>query len=231
MSAVSRPVLYGGVLALAVGLYYWSSDDSTPAAKAKTKKTKTKVEKVDTEFTPDEYTVHFAKAQPVARNVFLPLVKSQAPTVIPVGAINVPKDLDKIPSSLADGDGNWIYSGYASVNNEDLALLENKTSKQSAFVKNGESWKSAHVVHISSSSIVLAGKDGVQQVILRFDPYLAAKKEATKNTPTAGSPGTLPPAGPMGSVPPFNPGSPLRGPINPNVQFQSSPDGAMTIIR
>lgn len=202
MAAVSRPVAFlaaiGVVAILALVL---NPSDAGPKAPLVPKKRRTakKAGTADWDLPPPDPTVHFAPVAGTPRNVFVPLVATVRPLTLP--KLETKDDLVQIPAKLAGGEGAWAYTGMVEANGVRMALLENKGLNQSGYVREGELWKTARVVGITSACIVLADDKGATETVFRFDPNAPPKPKA--------EPGSAPSFGPGGI------GAPPVGPINP----------------
>jgi hypothetical protein len=217
--ALSRPSVYGGLTALIIGAYWWSGQEpEIPKRKTVRKTIPVTTEASPSDFLEADYTARFVKpaVQPSARNLFMPLVlppaatPAPAPTVAakPEKAPEPPKDTVRIPAKLAEGDANWAFTGFAIANGVKMAVLENSSTKQSGYVKEGDPWKAAFVRRISVERIVLADKDGAEQVILRYSPELEQKLKAPVDPAKTAA------------TKPVDLSSVLRGPIGQNLQIR-----------
>lgn len=224
MAEISRPLLYGGLAVLAVAAWIWSSEETVTPKKTKRAPT-LKKNVVATEFLPADYDARFEHPKAKVKNLFMPLVLP--PQTITVGIegneAEKKEDLLRIPGDLADGDGGWTYTGYASVDGVSMAVLENTAKKESGYVKEGQAWKKAKVRRITSESIVLTNEKGVDTVVLRYNPVIEAQRKEKEK----GSASANPAAPPPGGVPPFNPVPGMRGPIGRN--FPMMPGGAVMV--
>ncbi len=162
---LSRPVVYFFLLALVACVVIWTSDSpSGPPPVAQTKK---KAKKADPGWDyPPQPPLRYTKPKPLARNVFAPLIHTEKIAKAP----EAKDDLVQIPSNFADGESSWAYTGMAEVDGVRMALLENSTKKQSGYVREGEAWKKARVVGISTACIVLSDDKGETQTVYRYNP-------------------------------------------------------------
>lgn len=200
--ALPRAVVYCGLLALAGGLYFWSSDEPQPKDVAnKPLATATnRTTRSSSAFLQADYNAHFEKPKVNARDLFLPAFKAPLATA----QLPKPEDLVQIPPGLAKGDANWRFTGVATVNGTRMALLENNSSHQSGFVKEGESWLTCTVKRITPESLVLVDQDGIEQVVMRFNANATQK----------------PPPVPESGLKPLDLGPTLNGEIGRNIQIQ-----------
>jgi len=155
----TSPVLWVGLIAVCAAVYYsLDGDPSASPASLKRKLPAPSTKKDD--FMPADYTAKFNSFEAKnAANAFNPLVvRSQ-------GKNSVPTIDGAIPAAFADGDGNWQYKGFATVNAASSGLLENQNTGEGVFVKPGERWKSCRVLTITRDSIVMQGTSGAARTI------------------------------------------------------------------
>jgi len=215
LALVSKPIAYTGLAAFAIGAYVLTEEPAPKTAKAKSKRTaSTKIVDKDSPWQESDYTARFAKPTGKLRNLFDPLVKPEpkaAAVAVPTKPVEMPKDVDRVPADLAETEPDWAFTGLATVNGVDMALLENRTTKQGTFVKQGEVWKGTRIMRITAQSLAIVNKDGLEQIVLRFDPNRPATPKSPDGKPTP--PGQMPADA---LVRPVNPGPALVGPIGSN---------------
>jgi hypothetical protein len=205
VAVVSKPVIgtlcFVSVLAL---LYYFQSDD-TPTVAAKTKVVKKETKKNDAapDFLPEDFVKRFERGKPPTRNIF----KAAAPDK---KHSTTDANLDHVPSEMAGGDGNWIFTGVVVLDGSKMALLENSTSHQGSYVSEGQSWKASHIVRISPDGVALVPKAGGDELVV-YRHKASVVADTTPPPPPVGP--ILPPAGP---IQPLNPQQ-LNGPIGGNM--------------
>lgn len=200
MAILSRPVGYGSLAVLAAAALWWVNSDP-PTAQAKGSSTKPAPAKSSAQawdFPIDEASIQFERPKDGLRNIFKPLLY-----VDKTGPKVEQEDLMKIPANLAQGEASWAYTGMVEVNGIRLALLENSSTHQGGYVKEGEFWKKSRIVRITSASIVLAGPDGNEETVFRYNPNFVPKVK--------------PPAD--GGFTPVDLGPALKGPIGPNIEI------------
>jgi len=203
--ALSRPLLYGGLIVIVAAVYFWPSSSPTPAAQRPGAKANAgKNKERDWTFLASDFGPRFDKPQGKTRDIFNPLfyVEHAAPKTNQ-------DQIMEVPANLAQGEAGWAYTGMAEVDGKRLALLENSSTHQGGFVKEGEAWKRSHIVSITSESIILVGPDGSEETVYRYDPNRPAKQKAATAAPDAG-------------FQPVDVGPALRGPIGAN--FEISPE-------
>jgi hypothetical protein len=156
---VNRKIVYlivASVLVYAVVLF---TEPDAPAGTTRKKTTTVKTKASAGLFTEVDYKVtadDFAPVNEPVRNTFRPLVvrTTESP------AVATPGYESGIPAFLADGDGNWRYTGSAVVDGVPNALLENRSTGDGVFLRPGERWRRATVVSVTSETVVLRGPDG-----------------------------------------------------------------------
>jgi len=204
MAVISRPALYGILALVAIGAWWWSSSDSGAPVKSGARKSASKKNNGnDWVFFASDYPTPFDKPAKAMRDIFKPLlyVEKVLPKVDQA-------QLMIIPTNLAKGEANWAYTGMVEVNGVRMALLENSSSRQGGYVKEGETWKQSQIVSITTECIVLAGPDGSEGTVYRYNPNLPPKQ---KPTPDAG-------------FQPVDLGSSLSGPIGSDIQIKRVPE-------
>ncbi len=215
MAAISKPVGFLAVFAVALGIYAYSDPGTAKTGRAEKPKKKV-ARKADAgwDFPPVDHSVHFDKPKAITRDPFLPVVKNLRMLAPPLMEKD---DVVQIPGRLAGGEGGWAYTGMVEVDGARMALLENSSTKKVGYVREGEDWKKAHVVGITTACIVLSDEKGVAETIYRFNPNDPPK---VKPLPEGGFQ-PLNPGGIPGRMPPGRIGSGFQ--IRP---LASSPSGA-----
>jgi hypothetical protein len=201
---LSKPMQYGLVFVLAVAAWLILSPALFPESGNKSIATKIKKSAKTTAdlYTPEDYKAKFAPESSVLKNAFKPLVVKT--TTGGKGAAAKP---NLVPAAFAAGDPNWSYTGTAEVDGVLQALLENRTTGESAFLRVGDTWKGISVEEITEDSLVIASSDGDQ---------------LTLKLPTEDE--VLPAAGPRGFTPAQPGAGALQGAIGP---MSVQPDGTM----
>jgi hypothetical protein len=101
-----------------------------------------------------------------------------APQPPKVKEIAVPKPKPrppvKVPPVIVNPFADWTYSGTVSMGDEKMALLENRTSKDGEYIKEGDNFMGAKVSAVTDQMVTLtsAGK-----------PYMLAKADTINVTP------------------------------------------------
>jgi hypothetical protein len=178
----TSPVVWAGLLAVCAAIYFNVDGGASSAAANPKRKPPAPATKKD-DFTPADYTAKFdALEAKTATNAFNPLVvRSQ-------GKNSVPTIDGAIPAAFADGDGNWQYKGYATVDGTANALLENQNSGEGVFVKPGERWKSCRVLTITRDSVVMQGTSGAARTI----PIVSEDQPVSRTASTSLTPLPVP---------------------------------------
>lgn len=149
-------VLIGG----GVAAYMFTTPQDTPHRATTTKKT-TRKKAADTLFTEADYKAKFEALNTEPKNAFMPVIMRQNGTSESAGTPNA------LPTALTGGEGGWAYTGTAEVDGKIQAVVENPSTGQGDFLFVGQRWKSARVVAITDSTLVLEGPSG-QQVTIKM---------------------------------------------------------------
>lgn len=128
------------------------------------------------DFTEEDRKAKFDEFGASPRNVFRPIVTKN-------GGASTAAAPSGIPAAYAGGEANWTYSGMATVDGVPNALLENPSSGESVFVKQGEGWKTSTVSSMSPETLVLRGPNGDSYTIRINGDFVPGKVESTGTTP------------------------------------------------
>ena len=162
---VSRPVVYGGVLVLAIaGLIMANSPPSSSQASTAAKKARA-ANGVVAQFDDHDYKDRFPRLNEGARNAFNPLVVRKE------GANGGALAPNEIPASYTGGEAGWLYTGTVIVDEVPSALVENEVTGDFLYLKVGEKLKRAVIAQIAPTYIVVNGAAGQ---ILRLDLLIDA---------------------------------------------------------
>ena len=103
-------------------------------------------------YLPEDSTAKFSLVSEKTNDVFKPLlvVKSGGSGAAAASQVNV------VPLEYAGGEPNWSYTGSARIDGVLEALLENKTTGEDVFLKQGDMWKGISVEEITDDSLILA---------------------------------------------------------------------------
>lgn len=206
MAGLSRTVVYGGLGVISVAMI-WAFGGDPPAKRTKASSPSAKLSgkkshEPQWNFAKEELAARFPKPVGQRRNIFKALVEVERPT------LNADEEeIMKLPATLTDGEADWAYTGMVEVDGRRLALLENPSTHQGGYVREGETWKKARIVSITMPSIVLAGPDGEETTVFRFNPNKTPKPK--------------PP--PESGFRPMDLGSALKGPIGVELRKEPAP--------
>ena len=201
--AVSRPIVYGGLLVVVVAAYtqfFSGSPNSKPTSK---RKATSFSKQAEWKFPADELNARFDPPSARMRDAFEPLIKAEK-TMTKAEE----EQLMKVPANLTGGEPSWIFTGVVEVDGVKMALLENLSTKLGMYVKQGDAWKKCRLASVAVESISLVGEDGVSQIVYRFNPNVVPKAKAPTDNGMPAQPGG-PPGGGPGGPPPGQPG--MRG--------------------
>jgi hypothetical protein len=208
---------------IGVAVFFNTGPDDKPGAKPPVKRKVVTQNGTDIDLSLLE-APPFEKPTIPPRDIFMPsLAAMQGPDGAPP-----PSGLEKVPAADAGGDSNWVYTGFAAFGGAHYALLENATSHQSGFVKEGDTWKKSKIVSIRADSVAFVGPDGTEDTVLRYDA----------NSKTSGAKGQVA-DGEGDQVAPVQPMPPgMNGPIGrrggggpPMGAPMPVPDGGTVIVQ
>lgn len=158
------------------------------------KKTTVSAKKKTDIFNDNDYKIKFATVSEPIRDSFKPLVMRED---------TPPANKGGIPSAFAAGDGNWVYSGMATVDGVSQALLENQTTGDSQFVVRGQKWKSTTIGTFNADDITLHGPGGMITTLAAggpTEPSPADSVSAPQPVAPVPVPGMSGPIGPGGNT-------------------------------
>ncbi len=166
MAKVSRPVVYAVVAAVAAYAVVLLTEPEKPASAPKKRSTLGAGTKAPTGFLPEDMTAQFAPYSGKGRDAF-------RPEIVPKQAVlnALPSSKPAKPSGLFSQlglRGSWTLTGINIVNGGRSALIENTTTGDSAFLKEGDSWNGLQVVTIETNTVVFLNTLG-QRTQLKFE--------------------------------------------------------------
>jgi hypothetical protein len=198
MLKISRPVLYLFIATIGVAAFLLANPPQAPRAIVK-KKSTPRVEVTSTIYRPEDYTASFTGLVGVSKNSFKPLVARKSNALSAVLLAN-----GGIPPEFAGGDANWVCTGTAEVDGVRQALLENKSTNEGVFLKQGEHWKNAVVSQVFEDAVVLVGPGGEAKTIHIQQEVTPDQSEVTGNMPVQPSlSGVIGGVSPPGQVSPM----------------------------
>jgi hypothetical protein len=180
-------VLIGG----GVAAYMATTPQDTPHRSTAAKKPARK-KAADSLFTDADYKAKFEALNSAPKNAFMPVIMRQNG-----GGSDTAGTPNALPTALTGGEGGWAYTGTAEVDGRIQAVVENPGTGQGDFLFVGQRWKSARVVAITDSTLVLEGPSGQQVTIKMLEKLSSGSMMA----------GT--------GLAPVNPNPALRGSIGP----------------
>ena len=205
MALITKPVAYGLFSIVALGLVWWAYSAPPATKRAAAKSVARKSSEPDWSYPASETSVRFDHPAVKLRNIFMPLFAVDKPEV------KVDEEtLMKVPANLAQGESGWAYTGMVEVDGVRLALLENSSTHQGGYVKEGDTWKKSRIVRITMASIGVVGPDGIETTVFRFNANATPKP---KPEPEPG-------------FHPIDLGQALKGPIGPKIEI--TPEGPPT---
>ena len=155
----TSPLVWVGLLGTCVAVYMAVGGDEAPAPTTEKRQRPKPTSSKKDDYQPQDYVAKFERLKVQSSDAFVPLVVRKD------GKSSVPTIDGGIPSAFADGDGNWQYKGFATIDGTSSGLLENQNTGEGVFVKPGERWKSSRVLTITKDSIVMQGVTGAARTI------------------------------------------------------------------
>jgi hypothetical protein len=159
MFKLSKPVLILLLATVAVAVYLLAS----PAPKRPTaskKPSKPIVRITSTPYTQADRDANFPEPVLASRNSFTPLVMRKSGALAAALAAS-----GNIPAEFAGGDPNWACTGTAEVDGVRQALVENKSTNDGVFLKQGDRWRTSVVSQVLEDGVVLIGPGGEAKTI------------------------------------------------------------------
>ena len=154
-------VLIGGAC---VAAYVLTEPDATPRKKTTTARTTARTATGSQGgVTPEDLTAKFPRYAGPARDAFQPKVVAVKPatkTAMKASPLVLPPPRPVVVTLNAVSLDAWTLTGINVVNGARSALLENKTSGESVFLKAGANWNTFKVGSIEPSALVLIGPTG-----------------------------------------------------------------------
>lgn len=213
MAVVSRPMAWAAFLGVVAAIALWSTNDSSPPPPpVPHKRVALKAGEPNWDLPVPDPNLRFGHFPGPPRDVFAPLVKADAPIVLPRASLAAGDALMAVPAKMAGGEAGWAYTGMVEADGVRMALLENKATKQAGYVREGDFWKAAHVVGISSPCVVFTDEKGESQAVYRLDPN-APPKPKNEAGPAFGPGGVGAPL--VGPISPGGPGFGIRPSLSP----------------
>jgi hypothetical protein len=202
MAKVSRPIVYTVVGSLVVGAIVFLTQPDTPTAKKRTLTSRSSSTSVDG-ISDADLKAHFDRYKGGVRDPFAAGVVANLPGMGVPGAPAIPT-----------GKSGWQLTGINVINGVKSALIENAATKDSAFLKVGDTWNGLHVVAIQDETVQLTNAVG-QQTSLTF---AAAPDDKSASVGVSGSSGPVDPAVPsLSAIQPLPP----IGAVDPSIATPS----------
>jgi hypothetical protein len=147
---------------------------------------------------PGEENLKFDRLSTTPKNGFRPIIERRT-LGRGAGASLAP---NAVPTDYA-GEGGWVYTGTAAIDNRPSALFENKQKNEAEYVTVGQKWKKCTVQAITSSTVTLVAQGGrIHVVDLLADPPQNAKSTVASTVPAGNMPLSVSPMpGALPSVP------------------------------
>lgn len=213
LKGLSKPMQYLVIGGLVIIVYLLISPvlfPETPRKSSKKPVAKKSSRRNTQIYTAEDMNASFDPVSVPLKNVFKPGVAKAVKSPGTAAQIN------SLPPAFAGGEANWVYTGTAEVDGVLQALVENKSTGDSVFLKVGDEWKGIYVEQITDDSLVLSSA--------------ATGTDYTLSLPVEDTGGP-----PSNSINPANANPGMSGPIGPlTIQpdpsmIQGMPDGGAAI--
>jgi hypothetical protein len=191
--------MYGGLVVVAVAAYFLTQSSGPAKKLTSTQQDSKTLKSKQSDLTKEDYVATYPAVTPRVRDIFMPLVARTGR-----GGGGEPGAPSGIPPELTRGEGNWFYTGMAEVNTVPQALVENTSTGDGVFLKQGERWRDCTVFQITPDVLTLLGPEGVKYQVKVLDVQVQTPSASTEVKPLAVSPNA------NGGG---NSGSGLQGPI------------------
>lgn len=145
-------LILGGIVVVAAIVLNLPGDDTAKVA-VKNAPPKTSVQ-VQGDFTKEDVEAKFNPVNVQVVNAFKPVVARKS------AGIDSGKTANLVPSEYAGGADGWVYTGNAEIDGVPTALLENRTTQDGVFLKQGDRWKTSVVERITPTTVELSGAAG-----------------------------------------------------------------------
>lgn len=164
------------------------------AAKTTTRKpvAKRTVKRGQQLYTEEDRTAKFDPVAAPAKNTFKPIIAKVAKTATTGTQMNT------LPPAFAGGEANWVYTGTAEIDGILQALLENKSTGDSVFLRVGDTWKGIYVEEITEDTLVLGSATTGTDYTLSLPTEETTTPTNSLNANAAGGGGNL--NGPIGPL-------------------------------
>lgn len=219
MSLIKKPIFWVATVGLGTAGFVLTSPEEGVAPKAKAPRTsKSAVAKKGSTFTKEDEEASFKPLNVTFKNSFRPVViRSSGGFGSGEGAANM------IPPDFAGGSTGWVYTGSAEIDGAPSALLENRSTGDGVFLRAGERWKSASVVKITPTSVIMDGPSGTKTFTLVDESLRSSTVAANTQVPPAQVSNPQDLRGPIGNQRGRNAGN--MGGMN----IQAVPSGGMNM--
>lgn len=185
MIKISRPVIYTAVLGVAAYAVVMITEPEAPPKRLTAPPAKA-ASSLPNGFTEADMKARFARYNAPARDAFKPLVAASKTNM---------NAASSQPQSLLGVDGAWTLTGINEVNGTPIAVIENASTRDSQFLKVGDTWKGLRVQAVTDESLVFVNAQG-QQTRLGFSApaplnVMPISPGRLVTEPTPAPPGTL----------------------------------------
>ena len=154
MARVSRPMMYGAILVVAVAAFVMTTPkDADDRDGPDPRRAARSAAGPPTGVFDYDYDAEFEQLNESPNNAFMPLV---ARTSRNSGGIAP----NEFPAEYAGGESGWFYTGTVIIDDVPSALVENELTGDGMFLKVGENLKRTTISEIAPTYIVVTGTTG-----------------------------------------------------------------------
>lgn len=154
MAKVSKQLLYGGILVVAVAAFIMTApQDSEDGGRSGPRSTGRTDSELPDGITQNDYDAEFEPLNESPASAFMPLV---ARTSRNTGGI----EPNEFPPAYAGGEVGWFYTGTVVIDDVPSALVENELTGDGMYLEVGENLKRTTIMEIAPTYIVVKGTTG-----------------------------------------------------------------------
>jgi len=153
MAKTSRPLIYGGILVIAVVAFVMTAPKSSDDAGSPGPRRGPAADRLPDGVFDYDFDAEFELLNESPKNAFKPLV---ARTSRNSGGIAP----NEFPAEYADGEPGWFYTGTVVIDDVPSALVENELTGDGMYLEVGEYLKRTTILEIAPTYIVVKGLTG-----------------------------------------------------------------------
>ena len=158
----TSPVFYLALIGAGAAIYVYTEPEAATKKKPTTR-TSSRTASAPDGFTPEDLSAKFPRYAGPARDAFQPKVvakKATSKTTLKASPLVLPPPRPVTVTLSAIPLDAWVLTGISLVDGVRSALVENKTTGESVFLRAGVSWNAYKVGSIEPGALVLIGPTG-----------------------------------------------------------------------